>query len=160
MRGRGFCVVLLGALAVALIGSGCSSSSSGSSDTGLTESSITKAEYVKKAEAICKKGNEELEADFGSFVKEEGSVKPSEGVYDDLLEQVVAPNVTAEVEALRELEVPEGEASEIEAMLKAREGSIAIAEEEPKAIIQNTKKVFGEASTLAKEYGLEACATR
>jgi len=159
MRGRGWLTVLAGVLALALVAVGCGGS--GDSETAVAESSISKAQYVKKAEAVCEKGTEELEADFAALVREKENVKkPSESDYLDLLEKVVAPNISAEVEELREIDVPEGDASTVEAMLSARTESLSIAEGEPKSLIENSKKVFGKASKLASEYGLKACATR
>jgi hypothetical protein len=172
MRGRGLLAAIAGVLVLALVGVGCGSDSSsggsggdGGSDgiesTEVTESSISKAQYIKKAEAVCEKATEQLEADFGTFVKQQGNPeKPSEAVYEELLEAVVTPNISVEIEELSELEVPEGDADEIEAMLEARVESIEIAEEEPKAIIQNTAKVFAKASKVARAYGLKACANR
>lgn len=164
MSGRGAFAVLAGVLVAAVVMFGCGGSSSGSgggSDTTVSESSISKAEYVKQAEAVCEKGNEELEADFATFVKEKENVKKaSEADYVELLEKVVAPNISAEVEELRELDVPKGDASQVGAMLIAREESLSIAEEEPKAMVADSEKVFGKATKLASAYGLKACASR
>ena len=53
--------------AVALVAAGC-----GSSDDSTTDStaSLTKGEFLKQGNAICAKGNQELEAGFNSFGKE------------------------------------------------------------------------------------------
>jgi len=157
MSGRGAFAVLAGVLASVVLMVGCGG---GDSETAVAESSISKAEYVKKAEAVCKKGNEELEADFAAFVRKAGNAKPTDALYTSLFEEVVEPNVSAELEALRELDVPEGDADKVEEMLAAREESIALAEEEPKAIIQDSEKVFGSSTKTAKAYGLKACASR
>lgn len=160
MSGRGVFAVLVGVLVAAVAMVGCGSGGGGS-DTAVAESSISKAQYVKQAEAVCKKGNEELEADFATFVREKENVKkPTESDYAELLERVVAPNISAETEELWELDVPQGDASQVEAMLSAREESLTIAEGEPKALIENSEKVFGKASKLADAYGLKDCATR
>jgi|SoimicmetaTmtLPC_FD_contig_51_2111568_length_1019_multi_3_in_0_out_0_2 hypothetical protein len=159
MSGRGAFAVLVGVLAAAVVMFGCGGG--GGSDTAVAESSIPKAQYVKKAESVCKKGEEELQADFASFVKEHEDVKkPSDADYAELFEKVVEPNISAEIDELRELEVPKGDASQVEAMLDAREESVSIAEGEPKVMVENSEKVFGKASKLADEYGLKGCATR
>ena len=159
MSGRGVFAVLAGVLAATVAMVGCGSG--GGSDTAVAESSISKAQYVKQAEAVCQKGNEEVEADFATFYRENEDVKkPTESVYVSLVEEVMEPNISAEVEELRELDVPKGDAAQIEAMLSAREESISIAEGEPKAVIDDSEKVFGKASKLADAYGLKDCATR
>jgi hypothetical protein len=122
---------------------------------------MSKSQYVKKADRVCEEGTKDTEVDFGVFLREEQNVKsPTEADFVKLVETVVAPNIEAEVEELRELGAPSGDVGKVEAMLEAREESIAIAEENPEAVIRDTKKVFGEASRMASEYGLKACATR
>jgi hypothetical protein len=151
---------LLGGVFVAMLAaSGCGGG--GGNDTTVTESSIRKPQYVAKATAICESGTKKIETDFGVFLKEkEGVTQPSAADYVELYEKVVAANVPDEVEELRELGAPKGDAKEVEAMLKAREESVAIAKEDPEAIVKDSKKVFGKASALAKSYGLKACGTR
>jgi len=159
MSGRGAFAVLVGVLGAAIAMFGCGGG--GGSDTAVAESSISKAQYVKQAEAVCKKGNEEMEADFAVFYRENEDVKkPTESLYVNLFEEVLEPNVSTEIEELRKLDVPKGDAAQVETMLNAREESLTIAESEPKAIIENSKKVFGKASRLAGEYGLNDCANR
>jgi hypothetical protein len=154
-------VVLLAVGAIctpALLATGCGGGGDG--DT-VTVSSMSKSQYVKKADRVCEEGTKNSEVDFGVFLKEEQSVKnPTKADFVKLVGTVVAPNVEAEVEELRELGAPRGDVGKVEAMLKAREESIAIAEEDPEAVIQNSEKVFGKASRVAGEYGLKACATR
>jgi hypothetical protein len=159
MSVRGAFAVFAAVLAAVVVMAGCGSG--GGSDTAVAESSISKAQYVKQAEAVCKKGNEELEADFAAFVREKEDVKtPHESDYVELFEKVLEPNISTEIEELHELDVPQGDASKVEAILSAREESLTIAEAEPKEVIENSKKVFGKASSLADEYGLKDCATR
>jgi hypothetical protein len=140
-------------------GDGSGESEEESDGDSVAESSISKKQYVKQAEAVCKENDEQLQADFATFVRENENAK-DKSVYGVLVEEVIAPNLQAELEDLQELEVPEGSASRIEAILGAREESIEIAEEDPEAVIQNPEKVFGKASKLAGEYGLAGCANR
>lgn len=159
MSGRGALAVLAGVLVSAVVAVGCGGG--GGSDTAVEEGSVTKTHYVKEADAVCKKGEEELQADFATFLKEKENVKKAtEADYTELLEKVIAPNISAEVEELRELDVPQGDASQVEAMINAREESLSTAESEPKAVVAKSEEVFGHASKLASEYGLEACASR
>jgi len=157
MSGRGAFAVLAGVLATAVVMVGCGG---GDSDTAVAESSVSKPQYVKQAEAVCKKSEEELQADFAAFVRKSGNAKPTDALYASLFDEVVEPNLSAELEALRDLDVPEGDASEVEDLLLAREESIATVEDNPKVIIQNSEKVFEDASRTAGAYGLKACAAR
>jgi hypothetical protein len=148
--GKQLIVLVAAGLAAALVVAGC-----GSSD------SISKAEFIKKADAVCKKGEEEVQKDFGAFAKTHENVKkPTEADYAELVDAVLVENVEDEVDAIRALGAPEGDEKEVEAMLKAREDSIKKAQANPKAVIRGNEDIFGEASKLAKAYGLKECGSR
>jgi hypothetical protein len=150
--------LLAGVCAMAVLAAGCGGSSG---DSTITESSISKDQYIIKANGICERGTKKIQTDFGVFLKEKENVtKPTNADYTELYEKVLAPNVSAEIEELRELGAPKGDGSEIEAILVAREGSMTRAEEDPEAIVNDSKKVFGKASKLAGDYGLKLCANR
>jgi hypothetical protein len=149
--GKQLIVLVAGVLAAALVVAGCGSS----------DSSISKAEFVKKADAVCKKGEEEVQKDFGTFAKKHENVKkPTEADYAELVDAVLVENVEAEVNDIRALGAPEGDEKEVEAMLEAREESIEKAQDNPKAVIKSNEDIFGEASKLAKAYGLKECGNR
>jgi hypothetical protein len=109
--GKQLIVLVAAVLAAALVVTGC-----GSSD------SISKAEFVKKADAVCKKGEEAVRKDFGAFAETHENVKkPTEADYAELVDAVVVENVEKEVDDLRALGAPEGDEGKVEAMLQARE---------------------------------------
>ncbi len=145
-------LLLIAALAIV----GC-----GDSDEEATASSITKAEFVKKANATCKAAEEQIQGDFGAYAVEIGELKnPTESDYAKLIEVVLVPNLEEEIEKLRELGAPSGDESEVDAMIEAREESIELAEEDPRLVVDKGEAIFGKSSQLAEEYGLEACAAR
>jgi hypothetical protein len=149
--GKQLIVLVALALAAALVVAGCGSS----------DSSISKAEFIKKADAACKKGEEEVQKDFGAFAKKHENVKKPTGAdYAELVDVVLVENVENEVADLRALGAPEGDEKEVEAMLKAREDSIEKAQANPKAVVRGNEDIFGEASKLAKAYGLKECGNR
>jgi hypothetical protein len=123
--------------------------------------SISKAEFTKEAEAACKKNEEALQKDFQAFVKKHSNVtEPTEADYTELVDVVFVGNIEAEMKELRAIEIPNGDEEQVEALLDAREESLKKAEAESEEAITKSEKVFGKASTLAKEYGLEACSQR
>jgi hypothetical protein len=149
---------LIGALAIVLVATGCGG---GGDSTEVTAASISKAQFIKQAEAICESGNKQLQIDFAAFLKNNAGIEhPTEATYAELVNTVVAPDIEREVEELRELGAPSADLDQVQAMLDAREESVALAEEDPQAVTHNSEKVFAKASKLAKEYGMETCATR
>jgi hypothetical protein len=145
------------ALAIALIVAGCGG---GGSDNEVTASSITKAEFLKKADAVCERGNEQTQADVAAYVEEKNfslSKKQTPAQYTAFIEAVLVPNVNKEIEEIRDLGAPSGDEDQVEAILSALEDAVAKAQKESKAVVQERTDLFGRASELAKEYGLKAC---
>jgi hypothetical protein len=148
-------IALLAALAaLALIVAGCGSSS----DSTETTSSLTKAEFVKKGNAICAKGNEEVEEGFEEFGKEHGfseKKEPSKAELEEAVETVLVPKISNEVESIRALGPPDEEA---EAVLDAAEEALEKGEEEPAVFLkEGSASPFAKANKLSREYGLTKC---
>ena len=149
--------LIVGVLAVALVWVGCGSSSGGDE---VTASSISKAQFIKEADAACREGQKGVQNDFQAFVKENENLKnPTEAKYAELVETVLAPNIEQEVDDIRSLGAPDGDVEEIEAMLVAREEGLEEAEAQPKKAVQANLAGFTEAGKLAKGYGLKDCGT-
>ncbi len=149
--------VLVAVAALALVAAGCG----GGDGTEVTTSDLSKAQFVKQADAVCKKGEEQIQEDFVAYAKKHKDLtKPTDSDYAELIDAVFVPNVNREVEELRDLGAPAGDEEQVEAMLVAREENVAAAEAEPKKLVSESSKVFAEASKLAKEYGLKTCGNR
>lgn len=151
-------LIALGAavLAACLVAVGCG----GGGDDAST-ASLTKAEFIKQANAVCKKGEEQIETDFAAYVKGHEDIrKPTEADFSKLVDSVLVPNAEKEIEDLRALGLPSGDEDQVEAILEAREESVEAAEDEPEVVVKDGEKVFGKASELAISYGLEDCGNR
>lgn len=153
---KGLIALLSGVVVATLAVAGC-----GGGDDEVTVSSLTKAEFIKKADAACKKSEDRIQADFAAYAtKHKDITKPTEADYAELIDVVLVPNVEQEAEDIRSLGAPSGDEDQVEAMLDALEESIEKAEDEPKVLISDSTKIFGESSKLAKDYGLKVCGTR
>ena len=154
--------VLAGALAVVLTAAGCG----GGSGSELSTSSISKAAFIKKLDAICAKGNEAAEANFNAYAKKtnftpaEINKQMSDAEAAELAKTVLLPAVKQEVTQIRKLSVPSGDQDRIEAMLEAIEEGIETTERIPKVVLEEISVGFGVANRLAKEYGLQVCGNR
>jgi hypothetical protein len=146
-----------GVLAVTLIVAGCG----GGGDEAST-SAISKAAFAKKAEAICQKGSERAAAAFVSFLKKQKSDArhPSQADEEELVGKVLVPSVKREVKEFRALGAPSGDEDRVKAIIEALEEGVETAEDDPEAVASSSDAVFGIASRLAKEYGLEVCGSR
>jgi hypothetical protein len=151
--GRGS-LALIAALVVAFLASGCGEDSA-------SGESISKEEFIAKADAICKQGNEQMEAGFAKYLKGPKSLaKPNAAELEKLVGKVMVPNLKREVARLRALGIPDGDEERVEAMLSALEEGEETARRDPKAVTASSDAVFGIASRIAGEYGLEVCGSR
>jgi hypothetical protein len=141
------CVLAVGAL-------GCGG---GGGTDEVTAASISKAQYIKEASAVCEATVKRMKTDFGVFLKtHEGKTGSDEAESNELIATVLAPNVEREVEELRELGAPENDVKTVEKMLRLREETVTLAEEDPEAVFTN--EPFEKSINAAKKYGLAACA--
>ena len=141
---------MAGTLAVALIVGGCGSSSD---DGEVTESSITKAEFVKQAEAACEKGEKQVETSFNTYLKENKDALEQEATkaqFADVLETVLVPAIEQEIEDIREIGSPSGEVDQIQAIIDALEEGLEKSQADPRVGVQETVVFFDDAYKLAR----------
>jgi hypothetical protein len=150
-------IVLLAALvALAVVAvAGCGSSSSSTESTA----SLSKAEFLKKGNAICKEGNESINGEFEEFDKENNlseTAEPPKEEQEEAVEQVLIPAINRQVEEVKALGTPEGDEGELAELISAEEGVVEEAEENPLLLFESTAKQK-EANKLAIDYGLTVC---
>jgi hypothetical protein len=148
--------MLAGVVAIAVVAAGCGSSSDSTESTA----SLTKAEFIKQGDAICKKGNKEIEEGFESFAKENNlpqNKEPNKAQGKELVETVIVPDIKAQAEGIRALGAPSGDEAQVSAMLDSLDEGIEAAEEDPEALFAAKSDPFASANKQAKEYGLKVC---
>jgi hypothetical protein len=150
--------LIAGVFLIALLVAGCGG---GDDDSSAGEPSLSKEEFIAKADAVCKRGNKRVEIAFGEFLNENKDIKrPEPSDYEGLVGDVLVPSVKQEIEEVRALDAPDGDEGEIDEMITALEEGVETAEDNPKAVTASSDAVFGIASRLAGEYGLEVCGSR
>ena len=80
--------------------------------------------------------------------------------YEEIVDEVMVPSIEKEIEELRALGIPTGGEERVGAMIDALEEGKETAERNPEAVNANSDAIFGIASRLAGEYGLEVCGSR
>lgn len=150
---KAFLMALAVLVALAAVVAGC-----GGGDDSDTSASLTKAEFIKKADAICEEGNESINTEVDEFAEEKGTTpeKMTKEQQEEFVEQVVAGEIHSQAEEIGDLGAPSGDEEQIEAMVEAVEGGADEIEEEPKALFGKTNPL-AEGTKLAKEYGLKVC---
>jgi hypothetical protein len=141
----------------ALIAAGCGSSDNTES-TATT--ALTKAEFLKKGNAICAQGNKEINEGFEAFFEGSNLKKneePSKAQKEEAAETILIPAIRKDVDSIRALGAPEGEEEQVEEILDAAEEALEKLETEPAAAIDESNHAFVKVNKLSREYGLTVC---
>lgn len=141
----------VGAIAAIAV-AGCGSSSN--STSGAT--ALTKAEFLKQGNAICKKGNQQINAAANKLF---GGKKPSSAEETKFGQSTAIPSVQSQISGVEALSAPSGDESTVKAITDAAQKALDKAKANQSLLnASNTAGPFAEADKLAKAYGLTACA--
>lgn len=143
-------------VALAVLVAGCGG---GDSTTDATVT-LTKAEFIKQGDAICKQGNAEIEAGFEDFSEDNDipqNQEPSKTQGVEIVETVIVPNIKQQGEEIRALGAPEGEEGQVEDLLDSLDAAVSEAEEDPESLFDEKSDPFAEANRQATDYGFEVC---
>jgi hypothetical protein len=166
MRGgtvnRGGLFLLAAALSAALLfATGCGSS--GSDEVTVQAGSLSKAEFIRKADEICKAARTEFLAKFTGLVKAHQSVangddvQKKEELIAELVDTILTPNIEGQVVKISKLGAPSGYAPEATTFLNALQERLDKAKEDP-AGISATSFPFKKAEDTARRVGMYGCA--
>jgi hypothetical protein len=141
--------IVLSVLAVAGIAAGCG---------GDDSEPLTKAEFIKQADKVCKEAKDTKQKDFEKLTKEleDGEKKPSGNTEQELIESVVVPALEKELTALEELDAPEGEEEKVEALQAEMQDVLEGAEENPVGSEVDAVP-FRELAKSTSKYGFKYC---
>jgi len=147
-------------LAVGLV-AGCGSSDDSTTGGGdVTASSLTKAEFIKKADAICEEAGEGIQEESISYAEENGidvNKEPSDEEKEELVTEVIVPNIEKQAEDIAALGAPEGEEDEVGSIIEGIESAAAETAEDPSEVLEGGEGAFEGVNEEAKEYGLKVC---
>ena len=139
-------LVLAVLAAVALVATGCGSS----------KKSISKAEFLRKGNAICAQGNKEIQAEAQKrFPNQKG--RPSNAQLKSFATEVVIPSVEKQVSKLKDLGAPKGDKDKVNAIWAAADEGIAKTKQDPLSVAVENGGPFAKANKLANAYGLKVC---
>jgi hypothetical protein len=148
--------VAAAAAVLAALVAGCG----GGDDTTDETVTLTKVEFIKQGDAICKAGNKEIEKGFEEFAEENDlpeNKEPSQEQGVELVETVLLPNVQQQAEELRELGAPEGDEEQVDELLTSLEDAVAEGEDEPELLFEGKTDPFGDVNQQASDYGFKVC---
>jgi hypothetical protein len=151
---RGGIALLAAAAVLALLASGC-----GSDDGDSGEARLTKAELIEQGDNICQQADGKRLAGLAPYIREakEGKGLPPKPQQEELVVELVLPPFQEEAEELSELNPPEADEEEVQALIQAIEEAVERGEADPSSILGGASSQFGEAEKLGREYGFKHC---
>jgi hypothetical protein len=150
---KAFLAALAALVALAAIVAGCG----GGSDTTDETVTLTKTEFIKQGDAICKQGNAESEKEAEEFAEENDFEleKASKDQLEEAVSEVLVPNLERQTEELDALGAPEGDEDKVEAIIVSLEDATGEIEDDPGVVFQG--EVLKKPSKLAEDYGFKVC---
>jgi hypothetical protein len=120
------------------------------------DAAVTKADFIEQADAICADFNERGEA-LGEDLSEDASLEELAALF---LEEGI-PLLREQIDDLRELDLPEADAEQLEQLwddLDAGTDELEQQlEDDPQEALSSNFDPFSEANEFATEYGMEEC---
>jgi hypothetical protein len=165
-------LAVLGLLALAGCGGSGSAGTSAQTDAQSSEQeaatkaqafagTLTKAQFLKQANAICVKGTAAMskgDAAFWSKHRSPGGKAPSQALTNELQLKAILPVREKELRQIRALGLPRGDEQRVETILRAWREGVEKGKEEPSSLDSaGPEFAFYKAYSMGIDYGLEKC---
>jgi hypothetical protein len=145
-------LVFVAILSVGLVLAACGSSNS---STTSTTAALTKSEFLKKGNAICKKGNQQInQAAKAIFPPKQKPTSAQRNKFAAAAET----SIQSQINQLRALGAPSGDQAKVTAMLATSQANLNKVKQNP-ALFTSNQHLFAPAAKLLHAYGLTVCAS-
>jgi hypothetical protein len=145
------------ALAAAAL-NGCGGGGGSSTSSSTPPAPITKDHFLSEADRICHFTDARVEAAADDLV--EAQRKPPPAKVRRVVLRIVVPTLQSEVDAIRALGSPAGDAARVDAILDATKRGIDQLEAHPTAVLDRPPAALRRAGRLARAYGSRECELR
>jgi hypothetical protein len=147
-------LALAALVALAALIAGCGG---GDETTDSATVALTKAEFIKQGDAICKEASEDNEAEAEEYAEENGFAleKASKEQLEEAVAEVLVPSLNQEAEELDALGAPEGDEEKVEEIVVALEDATGEIEDDQSLIFE--EETLEEPQQLAEDYGFKVC---
>jgi hypothetical protein len=131
-------------LAAGLLAAGC----------GGGDDNLTKAEFLKQGNAVCKKGNDQIDkAARQTF----GKKHPSQAELNTFANDTLIPVVQQEIDGIRDLNPPSEDEDQVNAIVDEAQAALDKGKDDPSLLTNEKADPFKKANKLANDYGLKEC---
>jgi hypothetical protein len=131
-----------------------------SAATSTTTTSLTKEQWLREADKICKQSDDKIERASNQFFADARAGKePPPSEVAKFGKQTVFPTIQDEIDRIRSLGAPAGDEGQVNAILDATQEGLDKLEQDPEQLAKGgTASAFEQAKKLAGDYGLDECA--
>lgn len=152
-------------LAIAGCGGGDSTAEGGGSTGGGSDSSstvaatITKAQLIEKADAICRKTDADQKSAYDSYKTLNPQATQSRAGAVEAVAAAGLPPIEVELAEITALGAPKGDEEEVGKFLDTLERALSAAKKNPAVLVsQIPDPLFGRVEKLGSKYGFKDCA--
>lgn len=147
--------VLAVALALCVAVGGCGGG--GSTSSG---GSLSRSEFVAKANAVCKKERHDVLNEIGAYMEAHSSEGESPAALNaGMVKAVLLPTIKAETADIEALSAPAADQKRVAGFLAAQRAAIAeVARLRSVGAIEDVEEHFDKASDQMRVYGISSCA--
>jgi len=147
-------------IALALAAAGCGDDDDSSSST-TTTTALTKTEFIREANRICKQQDKKIErASRQFFADAPNDEEPPPKEVAQFGEKTVFPAIQDEIDRVEALGAPAGDEDQVKAMLDAAKSGLADLEAHPDQLEKGgIASSFEKYQKFASAYGLDECAS-
>lgn len=139
-------------LIILLIASVCPLALSACGGGGDSTTNLTKADFVQRAEALCKKAEGEQLQLILAYKK-----KHPQAEEEELIEPAAIPPLENEISGIKNLGMPDENAAKVDAWVKEFESTLKQVKSDPSTLVDLRDNPFNKANELAAKYGLKTC---
>jgi hypothetical protein len=136
------------ALAALALGAGLTSAGCGGEDH------LSKSEFLSQGNAICAKGNKEIDA---AAKKTFDKQRPSSAELNRFAEDTLIPSIQGQIDGIDDLSAPAGDEDQVNAIVDEAQSALDKGKADPSLLVSEKNDPFSKANKLANDYGLKAC---
>ena len=139
-------------LSVGLVLAACGSSNDNSTST---TAALSKSELLKRGNAICKKGNQEInKAAKQIFAPHK---EPSQADKTKFATETLIPSVQAQINGIEALGPPKGDEATVKKITDSAQAALDKGKKDPTVVVSDKTDPVAQANKLTKAYGLTVC---
>lgn len=158
---HGFSSIAVLVIGACLGGCGSSSNSTGSTVArSATLPTITKAQFIQLGNAVCVKGEKEVQAGYSAYASEHGlksNQTPTKAQQAELVATIIAPKILNQIYGVEAVGAPSTEKQRVEAALGATKDALDKVRVDPELFFSSDDP-FAAAGKQLHAVGLKDCA--